>query len=184
MQRPGFSPGSFFCALGEHGMAAPLPAQARPYARALSCDPIRPGARFQQVKRDNRGGFCRRGTEARPNVPRPGIGPNGQSGANAIASADGRNGGEANRSARRAMGPTEFLCGLFLPLSQGHKTATIPNCTSRRGGRVVECGGLENRFTRNPGNEGSNPSSSAMVNTQVRQRACFFIIRDGRDSNR
>ena len=31
----------------------------------------------------------------------------------------------------------------------------------RRGGRVVECGGLENRFTRNPGNEGSNPSSSA-----------------------
>ena len=32
----------------------------------------------------------------------------------------------------------------------------------RRGGRVVECGGLENRFTRNPGNEGSNPSSSAI----------------------
>lgn len=31
----------------------------------------------------------------------------------------------------------------------------------RRGGRAVECGGLENRFTRNPGNEGSNPSSSA-----------------------
>ena len=31
----------------------------------------------------------------------------------------------------------------------------------RRGGRVVECGGLENRFARNPGNEGSNPSSSA-----------------------
>ncbi len=26
---------------------------------------------------------------------------------------------------------------------------------------MVECGGLENRFTRNPGNEGSNPSSSA-----------------------
>ena len=33
--------------------------------------------------------------------------------------------------------------------------------SSRRGGRAVECGGLENRFTRNPGNEGSNPSSSA-----------------------
>ena len=31
----------------------------------------------------------------------------------------------------------------------------------RRGGRVVECGGLENRFTGNPGDEGSNPSSSA-----------------------
>ncbi len=26
---------------------------------------------------------------------------------------------------------------------------------------MVECGGLENRFARNPGNEGSNPSSSA-----------------------
>lgn len=34
----------------------------------------------------------------------------------------------------------------------------------RRGGRVVECGGLENRFARNPGNEGSNPSSSASLN--------------------
>ena len=32
----------------------------------------------------------------------------------------------------------------------------------RRGGRVVECGGLENRFTGNPGDEGSNPSSSAI----------------------
>ena len=31
----------------------------------------------------------------------------------------------------------------------------------RRGGRVVECGGLENRFTGNPGDEGSNPSFSA-----------------------
>ena len=35
---------------------------------------------------------------------------------------------------------------------------------TRRGGRVVECGGLENRFTRNPGDEGSNPSSSASQN--------------------
>lgn len=26
---------------------------------------------------------------------------------------------------------------------------------------MVECGGLENRFTGNPGDEGSNPSSSA-----------------------
>ena len=32
----------------------------------------------------------------------------------------------------------------------------------RRGGRVVECGGLENRFTGIPGDEGSNPSSSAI----------------------
>ncbi len=29
---------------------------------------------------------------------------------------------------------------------------------------MVECGGLENRFTRNPGDEGSNPSSSASMN--------------------
>ncbi len=27
---------------------------------------------------------------------------------------------------------------------------------------MVECGGLENRFTGNPGDEGSNPSSSAI----------------------
>ena len=33
--------------------------------------------------------------------------------------------------------------------------------TLRRGGRVVECGGLENRLARDPGYEGSNPSSSA-----------------------
>ena len=31
----------------------------------------------------------------------------------------------------------------------------------RKGGRAAECGGLENRFTGNPGDEGSNPSSSA-----------------------
>src|SRR5918997_6382649 len=31
----------------------------------------------------------------------------------------------------------------------------------RRGGRVVECGGLENRYVGNPGVEGSNPSLSA-----------------------
>ena len=36
-------------------------------------------------------------------------------------------------------------------------------CPKRRGGRVVECGGLENRFTGAPGDEGSNPSSSASL---------------------
>lgn len=30
-------------------------------------------------------------------------------------------------------------------------------------GRAAECGGLENRFTGTPGNEGSNPSPSARV---------------------
>ena len=32
---------------------------------------------------------------------------------------------------------------------------------SRRGGRVVECGGLENRYVGNPGIGGSNPPLSA-----------------------
>jgi hypothetical protein len=32
---------------------------------------------------------------------------------------------------------------------------------SRRGGRVVECGGLENRYVGNPGVGGSNPPLSA-----------------------
>ena len=35
--------------------------------------------------------------------------------------------------------------------------------TLRRGGRVVECGGLENRLARNPGHGGSNPPSSARL---------------------
>ena len=44
---------------------------------------------------------------------------------------------------------------------------------------MVECGGLENRFARNPGNEGSNPSSSARAILQARQCAgpvfCFVF---------
>ena len=47
----------------------------------------------------------------------------------------------------------------------------------RRGGRVVECGGLENRFTRNPGNEGSNPSSSASNFPAPPRRFCFAFGR-------
>lgn len=35
-------------------------------------------------------------------------------------------------------------------------------------GRAAECGGLENRFTGTPGNEGSNPSPSA--------RSCHDLI--------
>ena len=45
-----------------------------------------------------------------------------------------------------------------LPLLYDRQSRSHPK---RRGGRVVECGGLENRFTRIPGDEGSNPSSSA-----------------------
>ena len=33
----------------------------------------------------------------------------------------------------------------------------------RRGGRVVECGGLENRYVGNPGVGGSNPPLSAFA---------------------
>ena len=45
----------------------------------------------------------------------------------------------------------------------------------RRGGRVVECGGLENRPTGNPGDEGSNPFLSARGNALQMQG--FFISR-------
>ena len=38
---------------------------------------------------------------------------------------------------------------------------------------MVECGGLENRFTCNPGNEGSNPSSSARDAAAPRQGRFF-----------
>ena len=39
---------------------------------------------------------------------------------------------------------------------------------------MVECGGLENRFTRNPGDEGSNPSSSAS-NVKARVARAFLL---------
>ena len=47
-------------------------------------------------------------------------------------------------------------------------------CTLRRGGRVVECGGLENRLALS-GHEGSNPSSSAM-NIQGFREGAFFCL--------
>ncbi len=37
----------------------------------------------------------------------------------------------------------------------------------RRGGRVVECGGLENRYVGNPGVGGSNPPLSALIAGQL-----------------
>jgi hypothetical protein len=37
----------------------------------------------------------------------------------------------------------------------------------RRGGRVVECGGLENRYVGNPGVGGSNPPLSARIAGQL-----------------
>src|SRR5215210_1773071 len=41
----------------------------------------------------------------------------------------------------------------------GRSGYTLP----RRGGRVVECGGLENRYVGNPGVGGSNPPLSAAL---------------------
>ena len=41
----------------------------------------------------------------------------------------------------------------------------------RRGGRVVECGGLENRYVGNPGVGGSNPPLSALFSLSAGQHA-------------
>ena len=41
---------------------------------------------------------------------------------------------------------------------------------------MVECGGLENRFARNPGNEGSNPSSSAILVEKAPENGSFFVL--------
>ena len=41
---------------------------------------------------------------------------------------------------------------------------------------MVECGGLENRFTRNPRNEGSNPSSSAILVEKAPNIGGFFVL--------
>ena len=40
---------------------------------------------------------------------------------------------------------------------------------------MVECGGLENRFTGNPGDEGSNPSSSARNRKALASARAFFV---------
>ena len=43
---------------------------------------------------------------------------------------------------------------------------------------MVECGGLENRFTGNPGDEGSNPSSSASFKSNgLALRGAVFFTR-------
>lgn len=39
---------------------------------------------------------------------------------------------------------------------------------------MVECGGLENRFTGAPGDEGSNPSSSAILLEKAPNNGSFF----------
>ena len=40
---------------------------------------------------------------------------------------------------------------------------------------MVECGGLENRFTGIPGDEGSNPSSSARNSKVLATAGTFFF---------
>ena len=75
--------------------------------------------------------------------------------------------------------PKEYLGFESLSLRQNYYRALVARfirgaapTPQRRGGRVVECGGLENRFTGNPGDEGSNPSSSASFSSK-RLRALF-----------
>ena len=57
------------------------------------------------------------------------------------------------------------------------------SATLRRGGRAVECGGLENRFTGEPGNQGSNPCLSASA-INVPTRDVFHSSGRCVDSNR
>src|ERR671914_2487333 len=45
----------------------------------------------------------------------------------------------------------------------------------RRGGRVVECGGLENRYVGNPGVGGSNPPLSAAVGSPPALLTCRTV---------
>src|SRR5215203_6088478 len=47
----------------------------------------------------------------------------------------------------------------------------------RRGGRVVECGGLENRYVGNPGVGGSNPPLSALFSLSAGQHATACGLR-------
>ena len=42
---------------------------------------------------------------------------------------------------------------------------------------MVECGGLENRFARVPGNEGSNPSSSAIQILRSGERSIELTLK-------
>ena len=50
-----------------------------------------------------------------------------------------------------------------LPPASLYSRSRLNGATSRRGGRVVECGGLENRLGGIPSYEGSNPSLSATM---------------------
>jgi hypothetical protein len=45
-----------------------------------------------------------------------------------------------------------------------------------RGGRVVECGGLENRYVGNPGVGGSNPPLSAFLGIRLGASARIWIL--------
>ena len=55
----------------------------------------------------------------------------------------------------------------------GDSRYTLP----RRGGRVVECGGLENRYVGNPGVGGSNPPLSAVRSEAEHAPAFGFRFR-------
>ena len=51
----------------------------------------------------------------------------------------------------------------------------------RRGGRAVECGGLENRFTSNGRNEGSNPSPSVNERESAELQAVSSLMGDSEE---
>ena len=66
----------------------------------------------------------------------------------------------ARRLGRRAGGRMRRALAGLLRVPGGRQIATLPG-SPRRGARVVESGGLENRCVGNPCTEGSNPSPSA-----------------------
>ena len=75
-------------------------------------------------------------------------------------------GGSAKLTVTLKPGTYELYCTVPGPRSgrhgaRGHGQLAVPCASRRRGGRAVECGGLENRFGLLGRIEGSNPSPSA-----------------------
>ena len=72
------------------------------------------------------------------------------------------------------LGSNPYLSARLLPRPRGaFHTGFCPDHT-RKGGRAAECGGLENRFTGDPGDQGSNPCPSASFIKQAPSGAFLF----------